>query len=142
MSAESLEDLLTRLRAQHAQPKRWRSGLEARQVEEDDDPPAFPAELEAAERLDFVRDYSVEEISLWAAGRTVGEIEAELGLSSALATWASWVRHLPLDRAVGVVSGMAENVVSPFGRNGLEYLRERGLEPEGGPSGGDGRLAS
>ena len=68
---------------------------------------------------------------LWAAGRNVGEIRAELGLSGALVTWAIWVRHLPLDRATEVVNDMAANVVSPFGRNGWEYLRERGLTPEG-----------
>lgn len=68
---------------------------------------------------------------LWAAGRNEGEIEQELGLSGALVTWAIWVRHLPLDRAVEVVSDMTANVVSPFGRNGWEYLRERGLTPEG-----------
>ena len=68
---------------------------------------------------------------LWATGRNVGEIETELGLSGALVTWAIWVRHLPLDRALEVVSDMSANVVSPFGRNGWQYLRERGLVPEG-----------
>jgi len=68
---------------------------------------------------------------LWAAGRSVGQIEAELGLSGPLVTWAIWVRRLPLDRATQTVNDMAANVVSPFGRNGWEYLRERGLAPEG-----------
>lgn len=68
---------------------------------------------------------------LWAAGRSEGQIEAELGLSGPLVTWAIWVRHLPLDRATQTVNDMAANVVSPFGRNGWEYLRERGLAPEG-----------
>ena len=64
---------------------------------------------------------------LWAAGRSIGQIEAELGLSGPLVTWAIWVRHLPPDRATQTVNDMAANVVSPFGRNGWEYLRERGL---------------
>lgn len=68
---------------------------------------------------------------LWAAGQKTGEIARELGLSGALVGWAIWVRHLPLDRATQTVNDMAANVVSPFGRNGWEYLRERGLAPEG-----------
>lgn len=68
---------------------------------------------------------------LWAAGRNEGEIEQGLGLSGALVTWAIWVRHLPLDRATETVNDMAANLVSPFGRNGWQYLRERGLTPEG-----------
>ena len=68
---------------------------------------------------------------LWAAGRSKGQIEAELGLSGPLVTWAIWVRHLSLDRATEVVNDLAANLVSPFGRNGWEYLRERGLAPEG-----------
>ena len=44
---DALDSMLQRLRAEHAKPKAWRSGLEARLVEKDDEPAQFPAELEA-----------------------------------------------------------------------------------------------
>lgn len=66
---DALDSLLQRLRAQHAKPKAWRSGLEARLAEKDDDPePAarpYPAELESVENLEFVQHYTTEEVCAW-----------------------------------------------------------------------------
>ena len=63
---DALDSLLLRLRAQHAKPKAWRSGLDARQAKERDDEPAqFPAELEAVERAEFVQQYTTEELCAW-----------------------------------------------------------------------------
>ena len=62
---DALDSLLLRLRAQHAKPKAWRSGLDARQAKERDDEPAprpFPPELEAVERGDFLKLYTTEEL--------------------------------------------------------------------------------
>ena len=63
---DALDSLLLRLRAQHAKPKAWRSGLDGRQAKERDDEPAqFPAELEAVERAEFVQQYTTEELCAW-----------------------------------------------------------------------------
>ena len=62
---DALDALLLRLRAEHAKPKAWRSGLEARLAEKDDEPAQFPAELEAVERAEFVQHYTTEEICAW-----------------------------------------------------------------------------
>ena len=63
---DALDSLLLRLRAQHAKPKAWRSGLDARQAKERDDEPAqFPPELEAVERAEFVQHYTTEEFCAW-----------------------------------------------------------------------------
>lgn len=61
---DDLTALLARIHAEHAprvRPK-WRSGLEARLAERDDDAAAFPDELLAVERGDFLRHYTVKEI--------------------------------------------------------------------------------
>lgn len=62
---DPLDALLLRLRAEHAKPKPWRSGLEARLAEKDDEPAEFPAELEAVERGEFLKHYTTEEICAW-----------------------------------------------------------------------------
>ena len=62
---DALDSMLQRLRAEHAKPKAWRSGLEARLAEKDDEPAEFPAELEAVERAEFVQHYTTEEICAW-----------------------------------------------------------------------------
>ena len=62
---DPLDALLLRLRAEHAKPKNWRSGLEARLVEKDDEPSQFPAELESVERGEFLKHYTTEEICAW-----------------------------------------------------------------------------
>ena len=66
---DALDSLLQRLRAEHAKPKAWRSGLEARLSEKDDDPePAtrpYPAELEAVDRAEFLQHYTTEEVCTW-----------------------------------------------------------------------------
>lgn len=64
---DALDTMLQRLRAEHAKPKTWRSGLEARLAEKDDEPePArFPPELEAVERLEFLQWFTAEEICAW-----------------------------------------------------------------------------
>lgn len=66
---DALDAMLLRLRAEHAKPKAWRSGLEARLAEKDEDPePAatpYPAELVAVERAEFVQHYTTEEICAW-----------------------------------------------------------------------------
>ena len=63
---DALDSMLLRLRAEHAKPKAWRSGLDARQAKERDDEPAqFPPELEAVERPEFVQHYTTEEICTW-----------------------------------------------------------------------------
>ena len=66
---DALDSLLQRLRAEHAKPKAWRSGLEARHAEKDEDPePAatpYPAELVAVENLEFVQQYTTEELCAW-----------------------------------------------------------------------------
>ena len=66
---DALDSLLQRLRAEHAKPKAWRSGLEARLAEKDEDPePAatpYPAELVAVENLEFVQQYTTEELCAW-----------------------------------------------------------------------------
>lgn len=63
---DALDSMLQRLRAEHAKPKAWRSGLEARLAEKDEDPePAatpYPAELVAVENLEFVTYYTTEEL--------------------------------------------------------------------------------
>jgi hypothetical protein len=62
---DDLDALLSRLRAEHAKPKTWRSGLDARQAKERDEEPAprpFPPELEAVERGDFLKLYTTEEL--------------------------------------------------------------------------------
>ena len=62
---DALDSMLQRLRAEHAKPKAWRSGLEARLAEKDDEPAEFPAELEAVERGEFLKHYTTEEICAW-----------------------------------------------------------------------------
>ena len=74
---DDLTALLARIEAQHARKatapkparKSWRSGLEARIAEKDDDPePAvrpYPAELEAVDRAEFVQHYTTEEVCAW-----------------------------------------------------------------------------
>ena len=70
---DDLTALLARIEAQHAHKaaapkpprKSWRSGLEARLVEKDDEPAEFPAELEAVERGEFLQHYTTEEICAW-----------------------------------------------------------------------------
>lgn len=62
---DAQHDLVLRLRAQHAKPKAWRSGLEARLAEKDDEPAPLPAELEAVDNLEFVRHYTTEELCAW-----------------------------------------------------------------------------
>lgn len=62
---DPLDAMLLRLRAEHAKPKAWRSGPEARLAEKDDEPAQFPAELEAVERAEFVQHYTAEELCAW-----------------------------------------------------------------------------
>jgi len=64
---DPLDAMLLRLRAEHAKPKAWRSGLEARLAEKDDEPTPrpFPPELEAVERAEFVQHYTTEELCAW-----------------------------------------------------------------------------
>ena len=62
---DALDSMLQRLRAEHAKPKAWRSGLEARLAEKDDEPAEFPAELEAVEGGEFLKHYTTEEICAW-----------------------------------------------------------------------------
>ena len=70
---DDLAALLARIEAQHAHKaaapkpprKSWRSGLEARLAEKDDEPAEFPAELESVERGEFVKHYTTEEICAW-----------------------------------------------------------------------------
>ena len=66
---DPLDSMLQRLRAEHAKPKAWRSGLEARLAEKDDDPgpgaSSYPAELEAVDRAEFLQHYTTEEICAW-----------------------------------------------------------------------------
>jgi len=65
---DALDSMLQRLRAEHAKPKTWRSGLDARQAKERDDEPAaaeFPPELVAVENLEFVQHYTTEELCAW-----------------------------------------------------------------------------
>ena len=70
---DDLTALLARIEAQHAHKamapkpprKSWRSGLEARLAEKDDEPAEFPAELEAVERGEFLKHYTTAEICAW-----------------------------------------------------------------------------
>ena len=70
---DDLTALLARIEAQHAHKaaapklprKSWRSGLEARLPEKDDEPAEFPAELESVERGEFLQHYTTEEICAW-----------------------------------------------------------------------------
>lgn len=68
---DDLAALLAKLEAEHSklQPpkparKMWRSGLEARQAEERDEP-EFPQELQAVERGEFLQYYTTEEVCAW-----------------------------------------------------------------------------
>lgn len=74
---DDLAALLARIEAQHAHkaaapkpPRRsWRSSLEARLAEKDDEPELaarpYPAELESVERGEFLKHYTTEEICAW-----------------------------------------------------------------------------
>jgi hypothetical protein len=88
---EDLTALLARIEAQHAhkaaapKPLRrsWRSGLEARLAEKDDEPTEFPAELESVERGEFLKHYTTEEICAW-INRACAETRAASARAAAL----------------------------------------------------------
>jgi hypothetical protein len=88
---DDLAGLLARIEAQHAHKaaaprpprKSWRSGLEARLAEKDDEPAEFPAELEAVERAEFLQHYTTEEICAW-INRACAETRAASARAAAL----------------------------------------------------------
>lgn len=66
--------------------------------------------------------------SLYRGGLTCGEVGLELGLKPPIVDWALWLRELPSEQVVQILSDMEAKVVPPYGRNGLQYLSAIGIK--------------